>query len=49
MKYMGGKSRIAKDIIPIIQKCINDNNLDEYIEPFVGGVISLIRLSAKLA
>ena len=37
MKYMGSKSRIAKDIVPIIQKCINDNNIQVYIEPFVGG------------
>lgn len=34
---MGSKSRIAKDIVPIIQKCIDDNNLETYIEPFVGG------------
>ena len=34
---MGGKSRIAKDIVPIIQKCIDDNHLEPYIEPFVGG------------
>lgn len=37
MKYMGGKSRIAKEIVPIIQKCIDDNNIETYIEPFVGG------------
>lgn len=37
MKYMGSKSRIAKYIVPIIQKCINDNNITTYIEPFVGG------------
>ena len=37
MNYMGSKSRIAKYIVPIIQKCINDNGLTSYIEPFVGG------------
>lgn len=37
MKYMGSKARIAKDIVPIIQKCINDNNIMVYIEPFCGG------------
>lgn len=37
IKLMGAKSRIAKDIVPIIQKCIDDNNLKTYIEPFVGG------------
>lgn len=37
IKYAGSKSRITKYIVPIIQKCINDNNLTTYIEPFVGG------------
>jgi DNA adenine methylase len=37
MKYMGSKSRIAKYIVPIIQKCIDDSHSDTYIEPFVGG------------
>lgn len=37
MKYMGSKSRIAKDIVPIIQKCIIDNDIKTYIEPFCGG------------
>ena len=46
---MGGKSRIAKDILPIIQKCIDDNNLKTYIEPFVGGcnVIDKVRSEYK--
>lgn len=34
---MGSKSRIAKYIVPIIQQCINDNNIKYYYEPFVGG------------
>ena len=37
MKYQGSKSRITKYIIPILQKCIDDNNLTYYCEPFVGG------------
>lgn len=37
MKYMGSKSRIAKDIVPIIQSYIDKNNIDTYVEPFVGG------------
>lgn len=46
---MGSKSRIAKDIVPIIQKCIDDNNIDIYIEPFVGGsnMIEHIRCNTK--
>lgn len=37
MVYMGSKSRFAKDIVPILQKTIDDNNVDTYIECFVGG------------
>ena len=36
MKYMGGKARFAKDILPIILK---DRNPEQwYIEPFAGGM-----------
>ena len=34
IKYMGSKSRIAKDIVPIIQKYIDNNEITSYIEPF---------------
>ena len=37
IKYVGSKARIAKDIVPIIQKCIDDNGIKNYYEPFVGG------------
>ncbi len=38
MKYMGSKSRIAKDIVPIIQSYIDNSRIVEtYWEPFVGG------------
>lgn len=37
MKYMGSKARLSKEISPIINKLINDNNIHLYIEPFVGG------------
>lgn len=37
MKYMGSKTRFAKDIVPIIQSYIDDNNIHNYLEPFVGG------------
>ena len=37
MKYVGSKIKIANDIVPIIQKYIDDNKIDTYIEPFVGG------------
>lgn len=35
MRYVGSKNRIAKYIVPIIEKEITDNTV--YIEPFVGG------------
>ena len=37
MKYMGSKARLSKDIVPIIQSIIDNNNIEIYIEPFVGG------------
>lgn len=51
MKYMGSKSRIAKDIVPIIQKYIDDNGIIDYIEPFCGGanIIDKIRCKNKIA
>ena len=51
MKYMGSKSRIAKYIIPIIQRYIDDNKINTYIEPFCGGcnIIDKIKASKKVA
>lgn len=50
MKYMGSKSRIAKDIAPIIQRSIDDYNIKTYIEPFVGGsnMIEHIKCDTKI-
>lgn len=47
MKYMGSKSRIAKYIVPIIQGYINDNNIESYCEPFVGGANVIDKVNAK--
>lgn len=46
---MGSKSRIAKHIVPIIQRYIDENNIQKYVEPFVGGanVIDKIRCKEK--
>ena len=48
---MGSKSRIAKYIVPIIQKYIDENNIEYYIEPFCGGlnVIDKIKCNHKIA
>lgn len=43
MKYLGSKSRIAKDIVPIIQRYIDEVQPVAYLEPFVGGAMSLTR------
>ena len=50
MKYMGSKSRIAKEIVPIIQEYIDKNNISTYIEPFVGGanVIDKIKCENRI-
>lgn len=47
---MGSKSRIAKYIVPIIQKYINDTGCKYYLEPFVGGanVIDKIKCNTKI-
>lgn len=49
MKYMGSKSRIAKHIVPIIQRYIDENNINKYVELFVGGanVIDKIKCEEK--
>ena len=47
MKYMGSKSKIAKDILPIIHKRITDYNLNKYIEPFVGGANIIDKVKCK--
>lgn len=47
---MGSKSRISKNIVPIIQKFIDDNN-QFYLEPFAGGmnVIDKIKADKRVA
>ena len=34
---MGSKARLSKDLSPIINNLIKQNNIRTYIEPFVGG------------
>lgn len=47
MQYVGSKRRFAKEIVPIIQKCIDENGVKNYLEPFCGGGILLTRLSVR--
>ena len=51
MKYMGSKSRIAKYIVPILQKTIDDNNIEGYLDCFCGGcnIIDKIKCKHKIA
>lgn len=37
MVYQGGKFKQSKEMAPIINKCIKENNIENYYEPFVGG------------
>lgn len=50
MKYMGSKSRIKKYVVPFLQKLIDENEINTYIEPFVGGanVIDDIHCDIKI-
>ena len=47
MKYMGSKSRFVKYIVPILQNCIDKNNVDTYIECFVGGANVIDKIKCK--
>lgn len=47
MKYVGSKNRISKQVAPIIQQCINDNNVKIYYEPFVGGANMIDKIKCE--
>lgn len=49
MKYVGSKARISKFIAQILQKAIDENGIETYVEPFVGGsnMIEHIRCKNK--
>lgn len=48
MKYMGSKSRIAKHIVPIIQKYLEENKISTYVEPFCGGCNVIDKISPEI-
>ena len=50
IKFVGSKNRISKYIAPILQKCIDDNGVTTYYEPFVGGanMIDKIRCENRI-
>lgn len=47
MVYQGSKSRVAKDICPIIQKAINESNCDTFVDAFVGGANLIQHIKCK--
>ena len=47
MKYVGSKNRISKQIAPILQKCIDENNIKIYFEPFVGGANMIDKIQCE--
>lgn len=47
MIYMGSKAKYKKYILPILQKAIDDNNVDTYIECFVGGANIIDEIKCK--
>lgn len=36
MVYQGSKEKLAKDIVPVLQRIIKENDIKTYIEPFCG-------------
>lgn len=50
MVYMGSKAKYAQYIVPILQKVIDKNNINTYIEPFVGGanVIDKVKCERRI-
>lgn len=47
MKYIGSKTRIKKDIVPILQKIIDTYNIDTYIDAFCGGCNIIDEIKCK--
>lgn len=47
MVYQGGKFKQSKEIAPIINKCIKDNNITNYYEPFCGGLNILDKIKCN--
>ena len=50
MIYQGSKARLVKYIVPILQNCIDERQVETYIEPFVGGanVIDHIKCKSRI-
>lgn len=47
MVYQGSKNRLSKFLVPIIQKYIDDNNIENYIELMIGGANLIDKIQCK--
>ena len=47
MVYLGSKNKLAKHIVPIIQKYIDDTGAKTYIELFVGGANMIDKINCE--
>ena len=47
MVYQGSKNRLAKYIIPILQKYIDENNIVAFIDCFCGGANIIDKINCK--
>ena len=47
MIYQGSKEKLSKDLLPFIQDCIDDNKMDLYVEPFVGGANMIDKIKCR--
>lgn len=47
MKYTGSKARISAEVTNIFNKIIEENNIINYIEPFVGGANIIENITCK--
>lgn len=48
MRYVGSKNRLSKYIAPIIQKYIDENNIQVYYEPFAGGLNMIDKIKCPI-
>lgn len=48
MKYVGSKNKIAKQIAPILQSLIEQNNVSVYYEPMCGGLNMMDKIKCKV-
>lgn len=48
IKYVGSKNKVSKQIAPILQSLIDDNNVSIYYEPFCGGLNMMDKIHCKV-